>query len=188
MTPVVLLVARYCRCQDKIESTVLEVQKLHTERAAAGCADKATKRLQSKARRKRSQIRALLEEMYVWQDLESTIPATRLTEDQIRNLYVPGQSPPWATVGSSAQALAVYHGRLYHAACNDCARAREQWDIVRAATARLVRWLRGALIRLRAARIQHLGSSAGRVFLLDQRMAVIQALQDELSRSSLQDA
>ncbi|KAG2500991.1 hypothetical protein HYH03_000813 [Edaphochlamys debaryana] len=52
------------RRRDRIEVLVLEVRQLHSDRTAAGCADKDTKRLQSASKRKHSQVWSLLEEMY----------------------------------------------------------------------------------------------------------------------------
>ena len=99
----------------------MEVQQLHTERSAAGCADKETKRIMSRARRKRAQVRALLEEMYVWQDigLEGTQCPPRLTDDEVKSLYMPGHRPPWATEATTAAAVRRHQGRLYYTAAAD---------------------------------------------------------------------
>lgn len=173
------------RCQTNIEGLVLEVQQLHSERAAAGCADKETKRMQAKARRKRKQVRSLLDEMYVWQDLGPSQAATRLTEEEVKGLFVPGQRPPWSSVESGLQALKVHHGRLFHSACHNLARASEEEAMLRVAKLRLSQWISHASSRLNAAKYVHKEKCAGRVFLINRRLAVIEALQQELAACNI---
>ncbi|GIL61147.1 hypothetical protein Vafri_15552 [Volvox africanus] len=176
-----------CRCQAEIEGLVLDVQKLHSDRAAAGCANKETKQIQSRARRKRQKVRMLLDEMYVWQGLGACKAVSRLSEDEVKGLYVAGRRPPWSSSESDIQALNVHYGRLYHAACANVARATEEEGFLRASKVRLSRWIQHTLKCLNVARVAHLGKCAGRVFLIDRRLAVIKALQKELSQCQLPD-
>ncbi|GIL74134.1 hypothetical protein Vretifemale_4186 [Volvox reticuliferus] len=137
---------------------------------------KEMKRIQSRARRMRQKVRALLEEMYVWQGLGARQAIAHLFEDEVKGLYVAGQRPPWSS--SDIQVLNMHFGHLYHAACANVARAMEEEGFLRAARVRLSRWIKC----LNVARAAQLGKGDGRVFLLDRRLTVIEPLPKELSQ------
>ncbi len=157
---------------------MVEIRQLHSERAAAGCADKQTRRSQSRAKRKRGQVRAQLEEMHVWRSLLGS-PPVRLTELQVKELLSGGPAP-WATPGSASSAGRRHHGRLYHAAAADVARAREQQGILAVEKVRLAAWLDGTEKCLVAAVGEQAGRCAGRVFLLERHLHEIRAQRCEL--------
>ncbi|KAG2487245.1 hypothetical protein HYH03_014087 [Edaphochlamys debaryana] len=173
------------RCQARIGAYVLEVQHGQQERAQAGCADRETKRIQSRLKRKRSQIRTLLDEMYVWQGMQlGPSSVQRLTEDQVKGLYVPGRQPPWATPSSSDAALNLFHGRKCHEAASELARAREHLGYVQMDKSRLENWISGALACIGAARAaKAVTGCQGSVHLLDCHLADIQALHTALGAS-----
>ncbi|GLC40476.1 hypothetical protein PLESTM_001078600 [Pleodorina starrii] len=175
------------RCQARVEALVLEVQQAHAEREAVGATDKEAKRIQARARRKRAQVRAQLEEMYVWQSLGRTDidGVVRLTEEQVKQLFVPGEDAPWCTPSSSAAAVRRHHGRLFHEADTTLARAREEERYLRIEKRRLAVWLRKASGRVAAARQKQLGVCPGSVFLLDRHLNAFGKLQAELTVCSI---
>lgn len=162
---------------------MVEIRQLHTERAAAGCADKETRRCQSRAKRKRGQVRAQLEEMYVWQGLVGDA-VQRLCDAQMKQLYA-GEVPPWGTPSSTALALRRHHGRLYCAAAADAARALEMEGFVRVEKVRLAAWLDGAEVCLMTARRVQLVTCPGRVFLLDRHLQELWEQRTALQRCML---
>ncbi|GLC47449.1 hypothetical protein PLESTM_002075400 [Pleodorina starrii] len=175
------------RCQARVETLVLEIHQTHAERELAGATDKDAKRSQARARRKRAQIRSMLEEMYVWQGVggDGQEVVVRLTEQQIKQLYVPGELAPWCTPSSGAAAMRRHHGRLFHEADAALTRSREEVGFLRYEKSRLGTWLRKAALCVEAARQKKLGVCAGSVFLLDGHLRAMEALQSELTNSRI---
>ncbi|KAG2482899.1 hypothetical protein HYH03_018181 [Edaphochlamys debaryana] len=171
------------RCQARISANILEVQHGQQERAQAGCADRETKRIQSRLKRKRAQIRTSLDEMYVWQGLQlGAERVMRLTEEQVKALYVPGQQPPWSTPASTLEAQQIFHGRKYHESATELARAREQLRYVRMDKVRLETWIQGAAACVQAARDRRAAvGCAGSTYLLDRRLGEIRVLRAALA-------
>ncbi|KAG2483837.1 hypothetical protein HYH03_017360 [Edaphochlamys debaryana] len=123
--------------------------------------------------------------MYVWQGMQlGPSSVQRLTEDQVKGLYVPGRQPPWATPSSSDAALNLFHGRKCHEAASELARAREHLGYVQMDKSRLENWISGALACIRAARAAKAATGCqGSVHLLDCHLADIQALHTALGAS-----
>ncbi|KAG2482162.1 hypothetical protein HYH03_018886 [Edaphochlamys debaryana] len=168
------------RCQSRIEQLVLEIRALHSDRAAAGCADKETKSMQARGKRKRAQVRALLEEMYVWQSVGGGSSA-RLTEQQLKSLFDPGTPMPW---GNNESLVRLHHGRRYLEAAADLARTSEEEATLRVEKKRLGAWVRHAASCLQAAR-ERAAACEGTVFLIDQHLALVDQLRTELGRSRI---
>ena len=165
----------------------MEVQQLYNERQAAGCADKETRRMQSKSRRKRGQVRALLDEVYVWQSLGAGDHdgVARLSEQEVKQLWTPGARPPWGTEASSMAAVRHYHGRGYHSQHADLSRVQEEEVILRVEKQRLARWLCRTDKQLQQARGRPEGVCDGIAFLIDRHVARIRTMQAQLSASCI---
>ena len=172
---------------------MVEIRQLHSDRRREGTANKETKRIMNKAARKRSRVRSLLREMYVWQCLGSTkMPDdVALTEAEIRLMYSDG-SAPWATETSSLRAKQRYYGRLFHAASADLARLKEEEPLLRMEKARLLNWIKHVSDRVHAAIGAHevvvasggeQGAVArGKIFFLQQRIARMSRMSDEVAQ------
>lgn len=163
---------------------MLEIQQL--ELRQAGAADKAAKTARKSAQRKRGQVRATLEEMYVWQQFGNGGDGARLTDSDVRGLFQPGSQPPWRAPGVTTAAQRMYHGRRFLEAAVHRARAGEELGILTVEKARLARWLEVVQVQLGVARAKR-QECAGSVFLLDQHLALVQDLKSQLQHTSIPD-
>ena len=170
------------RYQDRIARHVLKVQELRGEREDAGCADKETKRIIEKGKRKRAKVRSLLQEMYTWQSLGTSQPPStfELTVEQLACMWRPDQPMPWGE--AAGRAAEMYHGRLYHSVATDLARDLEELAVVRVERARFEWRLQYAWRQMRAAWGRHMQAGCtGAAFLLSWRMHEVSDLIGEAS-------
>ena len=167
---------------------VLDVRQLHSDRAAAGCADKDTKRLQSASKRKRAQVRSLLEEIYVWGSVGGG-ETHRMTEQEVKSLFDPGQPMPWATQAADgpSRAVRLHHGRRCLDAAADLARTREEDATLRVEKRRIGGWVAHMLDCLGDAR-RRAQSCQGTIFLLDRWIALVEGLREELKASKIPES
>lgn len=171
-----------CRCRRRISTLVLQVQQLQRERAQAGSGGQVASRIRAKGQRRRGQVRVLLTEMCVWQSLGTADKPSSfaLSEEEAKQLYVPGRLAPWETVTDPAQAQ-THHGQLYHAAMADMARAEEELGILQQERMRLQRWVQLASQQGLAALERHVGAGrAGAAHLLRKRMDVVALMRAEM--------
>jgi hypothetical protein len=105
----------------------------------------------SRAKRRRRQVRELLEKMYLWQCLgtDNATTSVALSEPQLKNMYAGQAAAPWATPASDGVASQLHFGRLLYLAMADWSRAVEELHILEVEHARLLNWLMimGAAIR-----------------------------------------
>lgn len=166
----------------RIAAEVLDVQRLHNDRQEAGCADKDTRTIMNRARRKRAKVREMLQEMYTWQSLETSNPPSsfELSEEQVKGLWDPELPLPWG--GGAGSAASLHYGRLYHKVATDLARSMEERPFVRQERARLELRLQYALQQMRLALARHVQAErTGLAFLVRQRIAEFAALQAEVA-------